>query len=320
MPRFYLAGFTKSGRKDGRLWILSLKDGRHWKGTPNSSGFERDYYALEEAPGVESDMLERAFSSIEQQLAPVLAQILKEEKLPPRQSREFGILLNHVAGLIIRVPRMLDTVAQFYASSLEIAHRLMLSTPERFRAALEQAQRAGAEIPAGDHEQLRQLMQKGRYSIEVPRPWLVGQMFLASDILLRLLAARHWSLLVVAQEALEFAVSDCPVVVDWTRARLQGFYPPALGLRKTDVTLPLSRRVTLLGRFETLPGRVLASRRTVAVVNTRTAAAGSRFVASPSKEFPVLGPDGKLGSVSDLVEFIQQRARRQASGESTSTT
>ena len=311
LPRFYLAGFTLAGQRDDELWALSIDDGRRWKGRPDTLGHERDFYRVDEVEGVVPEAVEELLAKVESDMAPVLRTILEGEELPDRGSRDFDFLINLVALMATRVPRLRSVLQGFMGSIAKHIAHLTVASPQAFRAAVESARRAGADLPEEpDYDAMREFIEGEHYRVEVDRSWLVGQIFQSIDILLPLLGSRHWSLLVIDDEDCDFVTSDNPVAVSWSEPRPRGFFGPAFGLRKTDVTLPLSRRLALLGRFEGHPATLAADRRTVAAVNYRTATNAERFICSPREDFPCLRPDG-IRTSADLIEAIRRRAGAQ---------
>jgi len=315
LPQFYLAGFTLSGQRDGELWALWLKDGRRWRGKPETLGYEKDFYRVGEVAGVAPEAVEQLFAKVESDMAPVLRTLVERQALPDRGSPEFDLLINLVALMATRVPRLRSVLQEFMGSIARQMAHLTIASPHAFRSAGDTARKAGADLPeAPDYEAMRKFIEEDHYRVEVDQSWLIGQIFQSIDILLPLLGSRQWSLLIADDEGCDFVTSDNPVAVSWSQAQPRGFFGPAFGLRRTDVTFPLSRRLVMLGRFEGRPMVLRADRRMVATVNYRTSVNGERLICSPREEFPCLRPDG-IGTSADLVDAIKRRAADRAEGK-----
>lgn len=74
MPRCWLAGFTESGEKDGRLWVTDLSRQKQWPSTPDNAGHIRDFYRLSD-PVPDPVIVEKFFSVLEGQVTPLLKSI-----------------------------------------------------------------------------------------------------------------------------------------------------------------------------------------------------------------------------------------------------
>jgi hypothetical protein len=63
-PQCWLAGFRKSGEKDGRLWVTDLRRRKQWVSNPQKSGHRRDFYRISDAQ-TDPVAFEKAFGKIE---------------------------------------------------------------------------------------------------------------------------------------------------------------------------------------------------------------------------------------------------------------
>ena len=45
-PQCWLAGFTDTGEKDGRLWVTDLKRRKQWPSNPRNAAHRRDFYRV----------------------------------------------------------------------------------------------------------------------------------------------------------------------------------------------------------------------------------------------------------------------------------
>ena len=308
LPRFYLAGFTLSHDRDGDLWALSVKDARQWKGKPGTLGHEKDFYRVEEVEGIAAEAVEDLFAKVESDVAPALRTVVEQQALPDRGTRDFDLLINFVALMATRVPRLRSVLNEFMGSIAKHIAQLTVASPHAFRSAVESAREGGADIlEEPDYEAMREFILGEHYRVEVDRSWLIGQIFQSIDILLPLLGSRQWSLLIIDEDDCDFVTSDNPVAVSWSEPQPPSFLGPAFGLRRTDVTFPLNRRLAMLGRFEGRPMALRSDRRMTATVNYRTSSNAERFVCSAREEFVCLRPDG-IGTSNDLIDAIERRA------------
>jgi hypothetical protein len=72
-PRFYLQNFTDA---DGRLYVISSDTGKRWISTPEGTGFEKDFYKVDEiSHGEDPYIIEKLFAEFEGRASAVLAEI-----------------------------------------------------------------------------------------------------------------------------------------------------------------------------------------------------------------------------------------------------
>src|SRR5712671_5743609 len=82
VPQFWLARFTESGDKEGRLWVTDFKRHKQWSSTPANTGHRRDFYRISDDFRVDPVIVEKFYSRIEDLIAPVL-KTLDEERCGP---------------------------------------------------------------------------------------------------------------------------------------------------------------------------------------------------------------------------------------------
>ena len=82
----------------------------------------------------------------------------------------------------------------------------------------------------------------------------------------------------------------------------------AFGKLETDVTVPLSSHVALIGCFEETPETLALARQGVAAVNTKTLAYSSRFIAACADDFLIDTLDRGIITADQAIEQIEKRA------------
>jgi hypothetical protein len=78
VPRFWLAGFTDTGEKDGTLWVTDLPRKKQWQAKPGSTGFINDFYRISEED-LDPVIVEKALAEMEGDVAPILRAIDKHD-------------------------------------------------------------------------------------------------------------------------------------------------------------------------------------------------------------------------------------------------
>jgi len=234
VPRCWLAGFTDTGEKDGRLWVTDFIRRKQFQTVPGNAGLINDYYKLDEAP--DPVVVERFFSTLEGLAAPVL-KTLGSERRPPNDE-ELDLLLQFIAYQWVRVP-------SFRPIILGVADRITrermaeeLRTPGTWRAALI---RAGIdpEEPGSDYESMKEFFESGEYSVSAETAWYLQRAFAGVDKILEGLRNRYWG--TSFSPAGRLIASDNPVVLDGERNEMVGFGNAEV------VIYPVSRHILLSG-------------------------------------------------------------------------
>lgn len=194
----------------------------------------------------------------------------------------------HTRGSNLRGP--LD---DYHRQVAEMDLRLVVSSPEAFDAVKASLVAGGVQSwREASYERTRSLVHSDEFGIDVANLDEVHTSSVVGILLdtAKILWSRNWCLL-VADGGIDFVISDNPSTVVWTkRTPIPG--PPGLGHRGTEVALPLTRRLTLVGRHESALPRVPADARAVAELNARTIANAERFVYAASADFRYLGARG----------------------------
>ena len=77
---------------------------------------------------------------------------------------------------------------------------------------------------------------------------------------------------------------------------------------ETEVSVPLSSRIMLLGRFEEIPPKIdISSKRNLAILNSYTGMYADRFIYSRENDFLWLKRDNSLGNVADFKQLILEK-------------
>lgn len=238
MPKCWLAGFTESGTNDGRLWVTDLSRQKQWAATPENAGHIRDFYRLSE-PTPDPVVVEKFFSELESQVAPILKSIDTERRQP--RDDELDALLQFMAYQWVRVPRF----RPFALKTLDsIARRKLaeeLQSRDTWLAALKKTG-TDPDTPGADYGGMKRFFESGEFNITAETDWYMQRAFNDADGVVPLLRERYWGTSLTRNGRL--IASDSPVVLDGPRGQMIGF-------RNAEVVLyPLSRHVLLTGTLE----------------------------------------------------------------------
>ncbi len=300
-PRFYLEHFVDG---TGVLHVVSRQDGHRYTSTPAGVGFENDFYKLDDVPkGEDPHAVEKAFAELEGEFAPVLNEVISTRAIPA-DAEKFNTLMNFVALAATRVPTTREAISEPMAEAARMRAQIMVSSKERFEAI---CRGAGIDPAAKgiNYEGMREFVANNMV-VEIPTAAYVNHMMTMIDVMLPLLANRNWCLCYNDALGRNLVVTDRPVSLSWSEPIQVGFFGPGFAMPGTDVVVPLSSEVALLGRFEELPLTMLLDRTGVASVNSKTMGSCQRFVATASDDFECQDAALNIISDRDVVELIKR--------------
>jgi hypothetical protein len=267
-PQCWLAGFTETGQKDGRLWVTDLKRRKQWASSPPNAGHRRDFYRATD-PALDPIVFEKAFGKIETEIAPILKSLYENQR-GPTNNDELESILYFAAIQYIRVPSFRPVVLRI-ADSL---HKSWIAKALRSPAAWAKALRKAGippDTPGADYSKMLQFQRKvidtGEYTLSAENEWYLIRGFKAVlDAIIPSLSARYWN--TVFSKSGVLIGSDNPVVMDGDRNRLIGFKSAGV------VLIQLNRYALLLGtnlpaKLPTFNGSFIASLNTFAMLTAQ---------------------------------------------------
>lgn len=279
IPEFYLAGFTRKESRDDLLWVHDREENKVWTARPKKVAHIRDYYRVE-ADDLEPDVLEKAFATFESEAAEALRRLVRARQVPAGD--DLAIALNFVTLMVVRVPGFRDLIVGNLERLRRHKARSIVASPEVYRSVTERMALNGFEPPAGvGYDQMRAFIMNDEYAVRFDQTYVLQLSLELGECLLPHLAARRWSLVVAKEEAEDFICSDQPVALVPTSPEAPPFL--GFGLACTEVSLPLSRRATLIGHYEGEPMLVEADSTLVGEFNHRTLSCAERFIFSPDE-------------------------------------
>jgi hypothetical protein len=220
----------------------------------------------------------------------------------PKDKEKYDTLINFIALAATRVPTMRTLVSKPIEDIAEKIARIMVSTKERFEQSFPNAAAEGLT-----YEAAREFVHHGM-KVRATNATYINRIMSLVETIMPYLDMRNWCVCYNDNGGEHFVVTDNPVVVSWSDGRPPGFFGPAHGKSATDVTIPLSSHVALLGRFEDLPDTEAFDAKTVGAFNAKTVMYSQRFIASCDYRFLFHTVDGGLMSDKEVVTAIEKAA------------
>ncbi|MDO8289945.1 MAG: DUF4238 domain-containing protein [Parvibaculum sp.] len=283
VPQGYLRGFAAGVGRQAKLHVIDIKDRRAFSTLVRNVASRRDFNRLD-IDGVEPNALEKAYGQFESQASEAIKRIATSRTFV---GEDRVIIINLLAMLIIRNPRMRDNWAGFMDRLWRLTGDMMVAKRERWEAITRQMKNAGYDINENvSYEQMRDFVRGGEYDIVTDRHVHIRLEIETLDKVTRMLASRNWRLSIVPDHLDDLITCDHPVCLISTVKRPDGLLGGVgYGMTHTAVLFPLTRRISLWGSFEDREEVVEMRREQVAFFNTHLIRNAERQIYALNDDF-----------------------------------
>lgn len=265
LPQGYLAGFTDSGRKDGTLHVLDLKERRSFRTSPLNVAVEKDFKRVD-IEGKPLDAIENALAPIEDQAIQAIRRVTDSGEFP--SNSDHNLILNLLSLVLAQNPKSRRSLNRTRARDADEKLKWLVASQANWEHHLSLAQKAGEEL-RGDlsYERARQFVEERRYTIDFDNEGTLREEFRAQDELLTALGKRTWTVLLAPKDGPTFITSDYP----FSLVMEHGYHGhPTFLTANTELYFPLSKKVGFIGVLGTaLRPVVNATTKVVAIMNGR---------------------------------------------------
>lgn len=299
VPRSYLAGFTSTGSRKDKLYVLDKTSGRQWLSSPGDTGCEHDFYMLEIEDRGDPIALEKLFSTVEDQGAKAIRYIIENESIPEGVLREQ--LTNFLGIMAVRVPGILETIDKFTEDVVKSLAWHMTASEQIWGNTVKRYKAEGLEISDASWEQMRDFVRGDDIEISMSQNFKMSMLVEMLSPAAKLMAARKWAILRTPPGGPGFICSDRPLTISWYGDHGMTCLHPAFGMPNTSVMFPVNKAIALWGMFEASPPKCDFDASDVGIFNMFTALFARRFVYSTESDFAITL---NAGTTSGRAEFM----------------
>lgn len=273
VPQGYLRGFANfppAYPKKAQTFVSDLVQRKSFTTAVRNVAAIRDFNRIE-AGDQHPNALEEAYGHLEGSAAAAIRRISRTAAF---DGEDKIIVLNLIALLAIRNPRLRENMADFQSRIYKSVAQILIGTREIWEST---ARRAEASKPAEerrelkpeDYDNVKALIDSDEYDVVTHQNTYISQELNTFETVLRTLMDRKWILQVATSKAGDFITSDHPVVLRNTRD-IPGPFGRAAGhgMRNTILVFPLTRRTALVGQFEGDDGVIPVGASIVAQTNS----------------------------------------------------
>jgi hypothetical protein len=246
LSRFLMRGFSeRPDAENPPIWRLDKKTGKPSRTSVNSDAVVKDFYRLEEVPGLEATRIEEDLARIEGIAAPHLKVLLAGGTLSEVARFEFA---TYLALQHRRTPRG----RQWFVEMYEHASKLMMDvnvnrvdSDEKIRDFLKQEGSTVTDDAVAAFRKHVDDWREGRLTLEATSDHEVMGMFLASnEVALAIASQLTWTVL-RSEPPHEFVLGDHPICM-YDPTAIPGHGVGWMSSRETEVSLPVCRNACLV--------------------------------------------------------------------------
>lgn len=166
VPQGYLRGFASGVGRKAKLNVIDIEDLRSFSTLVRNVASRRDFNRLD-VDGIQPNALEKAYGEFESKAAESIRRIATSRTFV---GQDRLIVLNLLAMLIVRNPRMRDNWADFMDRLWRVIGNVLVEKKERWEVTTRRMKDAGYEVDNDvSFEQMRDFMQGGEYDIVTDR-------------------------------------------------------------------------------------------------------------------------------------------------------
>jgi hypothetical protein len=276
------------------LFVFDQARQRTWRSSPLKAAKETGMYA---GDGPDPEVMERAMAAAEGGFGTIVGNVIKTAMLPTGD--DWIEFLGFIAVMFVRVPKYRDRYKQ--AANLLGNPNLhaALSRPDGEQALREALAKCGFPSDGFTVAEMKTLLDtEGTEFLSGPSIYLYVMSHNAGQ-LVPILRQRSWTLWTCDQNAPDLICSDHPVSVSTGSSRSSG-EEFGLGSPDTFVSLPLSRRIAIVGTYEQPFPRMTLDRADVAALNSATAMYANQIY-SPTPDFVWMMRDWRIGTAAEFL-------------------
>jgi hypothetical protein len=283
VTRFYLDAWCHPiplPRHGRSLWECDLVERKTTRRPPKKVATEMDYYSVVTGDGTVDHGVESLLSIVESKGAPVVHKIRAGNFALTAEEREDLSLF--IGFLVVRVPSLRNYMERAVGLAGESTIRVMAQHPEYFRRMVRKAMAAaGEEITEEEIEEARKagLEPEKHFIVRGTRDFSLAQALKLAMTPVRYIHGMNWEFLVATGDV-RFITGDTPLT--WRNPNCP---PPlgGLGIRGTEVTLPLSPTVCLLAKRDGATGVREVGDESVRDLNRERVRHADRFIYAPNE-------------------------------------
>ena len=299
IPQSYLRGFLDLSLKKEQLHVIDKIERRHFVTSPRNVGSQRDFNRVEISGRPIDDAEKQLLALIDGKATKVLKGIAENATLP--KDTDMVTLVYFVAVIAVHNPKNRDLLANAETQKIKQIMRSIVSSPEKYKSQIQQV--FGEDKEVLRYEEAKRFVEEGHFHIKYGHGHHLNyELDTTHNTVYPILAQKQWSLWIANEDSSDFVCSDHPVVFVRTPDNPDYLYAhPEIGMRHTELIVPLNRRMALASTAEGGFDVAMVDEDTIATINALTIDSAARQIYCSNLNFKFLD-NGEVKSGGDLVD------------------
>ena len=275
VPRFYLKGFIDP-HNEPYIWVYEKGNPKIIKATIENIAVHKHYYSFITSSGnKDSETFENAFEKIEDKAALIFQKIKNHENL---NNQDRSLFATFLALALTRVPNYRKDIERSTGESIKKIHMIMASHSTGFKSMIDEYEKdTGRKIGVSVEELQKFILDGNKWGVKVNPQFSLSMIGSLVKNIAPLFYKMNWSFLEATND-FKFLTSDNPLFYFDPTHDPRSFYGVGLANKNIEVTFPISKDLTFLGKWKQSDGYKKLNNNLVKKINRRTIISASRFV------------------------------------------
>lgn len=275
IPRFYLKGFIDP-HNEPYICVYEKGNPKTIKATVENIAVHKHYYSFLTSSGnKDCESFENAFEKMENKAALIFRKIKNHESMNAQDRKTFAVFL---ALTMVRVPNYRNNIERSIGEFIKKIHIIMASHSAGFKSMIDEDEKdTGRKIGVPAEELQKFILDGNKWDVKVNPQFSLSMIGLLAKDIASIFYKMNWSFL-EATDNFKFVTSDNPLFYFDPTHNPRSLHGVGLANKNIEVTLPISRDLAFLGKWEKSEGYKKLNNDLVKKINRRTIISDSRFV------------------------------------------
>jgi hypothetical protein len=276
---------------------------KSWESSPKNAAHQKDFYAINADRTKDNMFVEKELSNFEGSWSSVLKWVIENESVPTDES--FEELMMFVAFMYSRTPKIRNNIKGFSDELIRSISHQMIATSAQQKQLRQNLEKQGILYSDEEYKAFISFIEDGEYTLKTDQSLHIGNIFEGALKVALSLRQRNWQIWKAKDDSPDLICSDFPFSITRLVAE-NSLLPPLLESQDTMVSIPINRRIALIGVYEKEYPQYAMDENDVAVINRMTLMHANQLFSSED-DFVWSTDEGSIGKLEDLKRALKKQ-------------